>query len=62
MVTPCFDNEDEIRADQDIAPELKEHINSVFSKGDNMEHEDGDRITSGNGNNHIWRKRKLIQS
>lgn len=53
MVTPCFDNEDEIRADQDIAPELKEHINSVFSKGDNMEHEDGDRITSGNGNNHI---------
>lgn len=61
MVSPCLDNEDEIRADQDTAPELKEHINFIFSKGDNVEYDNGDR-TSGNGNNPIWRKRKLIQS
>lgn len=62
MVSLYFDNEDEIRADQDIAIELKEYITSVFSKGDNMEHKDGHRITRENGNDHIWRKRKLIQS
>lgn len=53
MLSLCFDNEDEIRADQDIATELKEYINSVFSKGDNMEHKDRDRITRENGNNRI---------
>lgn len=53
MVSLYFDNEDEIRADQDIAIELKEYITSVFSKGDNMEHKDGHRITRENGNDHI---------
>lgn len=61
MVSPCLDNKDEIKADQDTAPELKEYINLIFSKGDNVEHKDGHR-TSGNGNNDIKRKRKLIQS
>lgn len=46
MVSPCLDNKGEIGADLDIMPEQKEYINSVFSKGDNMEHEDGGRKTA----------------
>lgn len=50
-MSPCFDREDEFSANQDSAPELNEYINVVFSRGDNMDPEWGDRITSGNGNN-----------
>lgn len=49
-MSPCFDSEDEFRADQDSAPELNEYTNIVFSRGDNMDPEYGDRITNGNGN------------
>lgn len=45
MVSPCFENDGEIGADQDIEPELREYINWVFSKGDNTDHKDGGRIT-----------------
>lgn len=46
-MSPCSDREDEFSAN----PELNECINVVFIRGDNMDPECGDRITSGNRNN-----------